>query len=131
MMRKVFTYIVICSAVAIFAKCEKADEGILYHYYFSTHWANLEDSIKAENCLKPKRLAKTTSFVGNVQDTDLQAIGLFEEMASIISVDELDSLHLQPASTFTYAVSRWTEPHNPYSGTVILDSYTYPNLLSK
>ena len=127
-MKKIFVYIgIFCTVAILFVKCSKqTEDGIMYNYYFNTHWANLEDSIKAENYLKPKKIAKTTVFNDNVQNTDQQAIELFNELLSQISIAELNDLHLEPTSSFTYAVSRWQNPHNPYSGTIIIKSFTYP-----
>jgi len=124
-MKKIFIYITLFFAASIFVKCGK-EEGIIYTYYIETSEENAEDLAKIENYLKPKKLAKTNVLYGNVKDTDLQAIELFNEMVLKISITELNALNLKPASAFTYAVSRWKDPHNPYSGTVILESFTYP-----
>ena len=127
-MKKIFFYTAtLCFAVAMFVKCKPAEqEGIMYNYYFTTHWANSEDSIKVENYLKPKKLAKTMVFNGSINDADRQAIKLFEELASQISVTELDNFHLDPTTSFMYAVNRWKNPNNPLSEPIIIESFIYP-----
>ena len=127
-MKRIFVYITILFAATmlIFVKCGKNDEGTVYTYYFSNTYVDTEDSIKVEKYLKPKNIAKITTFNGALENTDQQAVQLFNEMVSKISVTELDALQLKPTTTLTYAVSRWKQPSNPYSGTVIIKSFTYP-----
>ena len=126
-MKKTFIYITIFFAAAMFVKCNKASEGIIYNYsIFSSSFANNSDSIKVAEYIKPKKIVKVISIDKKIEAADNEAIETFDKLAEKLSVAELDDLKLAPATTFTFAVSRWQQPSNPYSGIKILKEFSYP-----
>jgi hypothetical protein len=123
-MKKLFFYISILFAAAIFATCQKVETGTIYFYHISEVNASLDDSIKIKNYVSSKNIVKEQAFdESSLSACDKKAIEVFDQYAAQIKIEEIEDL--TPASSFTYAVSRWKNKDNPFSGAVNIDSIVY------
>ncbi|GHT31607.1 hypothetical protein FACS189434_01650 [Bacteroidia bacterium] len=120
-MKKIIFYISILLSAAA---CEQLETGTVYFYHVSEVNASQADSIKIKDYVRTKNIIAEQAFdEGSISTCDQKAIELFEQYAARINVEEIKDL--TPASSFTYAVSRWKNKDNPYSGTVYVDSVVY------